>query len=222
MNNVLLITLLAVTLPVLADANADFYEALGAIGNAPKRAFEIGNSLDQQGDCRGNYILAQLYQSGDLLKGNPVKEDIGKARELFLKSAAAGCGNSAALVARFYGSAGGGIGLPRDLNKAIYWHSKAFEANNKIHCESAAIVAEIYNQSQNYVEAYKWYLKAVNSDAVFCGDKERLMKLKELEAKQKNQVEAMREDPPVAGVKLSLSGESKSLIKPKKKSKKKN
>lgn len=201
-----------------ADAEADFSEATSAINDNPKRAFDIGKSLDQQGDCRGNYILAVLYQYGEFAKGNPLKEDLGKTRELLIKSATSGCGISADLLARFYGSAGGGIGLPRDLNKAIYWHGKAFESNNKTYCESAAIIAEIYDGAQNITEAYSWYSKAKNSGSVYCGPKERLAKLKQLEDKQQKQAEVMREDPPVKGITLSLGGETK----PKKKSKKKS
>lgn len=203
-----------------ADANADFREGFNAMLDAPQKAFEIGNSLDQQGDCRGNYILANLYLSGVSIKGNPVKSDTKKAQELLLKSASAGCGHSADLIATFY--AGGMLGLPRDLNKAVYWYSKAFESDNKMHCESSARVAEIYNQEQNYTEAYNWYLKAKNSGSDNCGPKARLVKLQELEVKQQKQAEVMREDPPVAGIRLSLGGESKPSVKPKKKSKKKN
>ena len=115
--------------------------------------------------------------------------------------------------------------MPRDLNKAVYWHSKAFESNNKSYCELAVSLAEIYNQAQNYAEAYNWYLKAKNSGSVYCVDNLRLVKLQELEEKQKNQAEAMREDPPVAGIKLSLARGSENSELPnksKKKAKKKS
>lgn len=205
-----------------ADADADFSEATTAVNVDPKRAFDIGKSLDQRGDCRGNFILAMLYQYGEFAKGNPLKEDLSKTRELLIKSATAGCGISADLIARFYASAGGGIGFPRDLNKAIYWHGKAFESNNKTYCESAAIISEIYNDAQNYTEAYNWYSKAKNSGSAYCGPKERFAKLQELEVKQQKQAEVMREDPPVAGIRLSLSSVNDSPAKPKKKSKKKS
>ena len=96
MKKTILIGFLMVTSSIArADANADFGEALHSITSAPKRAFEIGKSLDQLGDCRGNYILAQLYQYGEYAKGNPLKEDLAKTRELYIKSATAGCGISA-------------------------------------------------------------------------------------------------------------------------------
>ena len=63
-----------------------------------------------------------------------------------------------------------------------------------------------------------------NSGTRKCANDEALARIKEQVSAQKNYAEIMQEDPPVAGIKLSLAGGSENselLNKPKKKFKKK-
>lgn len=206
-----------------ADADAEFKEALSAFTTSKssiddyKKSFEIGERLNQQGDCRGGYILGSIYANGF-----GVNKDSNKAKELLFQSANAGCAESASDIGYRYAGDLQGLGLPKDMNNAINWLSKSYEAdinhNKKSRaCYAAKRVAEIYYDLSKYSDSLNWYQKVQSGDP-YCADDKTLAKIPELKALLSQQSESMREDPPVAGIRLSLGGEGK----PTKKSKKKN
>ncbi|PPD50884.1 MAG: hypothetical protein CTY12_09125 [Methylotenera sp.] len=193
-----------------STVNDDVKEAYGDLGGLRenlKRDYEIALKLDQEGNCHGANILAILYDLGLV-----VKEDKQKSRELKMRSANGGCGNAASSVGFNYKLGFGGY--PRDLNKAIYWHSKAFDLDNNLYCNDAKAVATIYDENGNYLEALNWYKKANQKS---CANQEINARIQALEVTQQKQAEAMREDPPVAGITLSLSDDAKPAKKSKKK-----
>ena len=218
---ILVIFLMFISYASYADADADFKEAMGYIVSRSststdyKKAFEIGERLIQKGDCRGEYIHASLYSSGF-----DVKKDIYYAESLYIKSANSGCAMSMSHIANMYF-------YDRDYIKAIQWFSKTYETDVKNNdkkkphaCYAANKIAELYYNEKKYSDSLHWYqnakiLKDCINNVVFA-------RIQELESAEKNQAVLMREDPPVAGIRLSLGGESKSSVKPKKKSKKKN
>ena len=212
MKNILFILLMLLCAYAEADStvNDDVKEAYGDLGGLKenlKRDYEIAVKLDKDGNCHGANILAIFYDLGFV-----VKKDEQKSRELKMRSANGGCGNAASSIGFNYKLGFGGY--PRDINKAIYWHSKAFDLDNNLNCNDAKAVANIYDENSNYLEALNWYKKANQKS---CANKEIKSRIQALEAIQLKQVEEMRDDPLVAGTTLTLIGDAK----PSKKSKKK-
>ena len=212
-----------------ADANSDFKEAMDYI-HSPlstdydyKKIFEIAERLNQQGDCRGEELKGYSYLRGLNVYLN---KDINRARDIYFKSAEAGCAETMAFVGLDYKERSS-LGLPVDYNKAIYWLSKSYQLfvnNNKLWraCLAAQSIADIYYIQKKTSDSLSWYQKMQNSGTRKCANDEALAKIKSLEVTQQKQAEIMREDPPVAGIKLSLSGVKKSPAKLNKKSKKIN
>lgn len=197
-----------------AETEAELKEARSDMTSNPQRAYELAVKLDQKGNCHGTGILASLYGKGEV-----VKKDKQKMIELHTKSANGGCALSAGLIGTFYRTGYPPI-LPVDLNKAAYWHGKAFEFDNSL-CNNAKWAATIYDENGNQVDALNWYKKAHSQNSCK-SDQDIVSRIKALEVTQQKQVEDMREDPPVAGIKLSIGGSGDSPSKPKKKPKKKN
>lgn len=206
-----------------ADADAEFQQAIDILtvyknsNQEYKKAFEIGESLDQQGHCGGGFILGRMY-----VEGYGVIKDANKGKDLLFKSANSGCETSMSYIGFDYVQLHT-LGLPTDFIKAETWINKSYEINinkNKkvIACFQARRFAEIYNDNQMYPQTLEWYQKVKNSGISSCADDKTLRKISELEKSVQKQTEAMREDPPVAGITLSLGGDD---AKPAKKSKKK-
>ena len=147
----LIIFLLIISSVANADADADFKEAIDYI-HSPlstdydyKKIFEIAERLNQQGDCRGEELKGYSYLRGLNVYLN---KDINRARDIYFKSAEAGCSETMAFVGLDY-KEHSMLGLPADDIKAIYWLSKSYELfvnSNKLWrtCLAAQSIADIY------------------------------------------------------------------------------
>lgn len=101
-----------------APAWADFESGLYAysMGNYDDAAREFA-TLAKQGDARGEYYLALLYE-----EGQGVERDFQQALHWYTKAAGVGDVDAAFALGRMHAQ---GTGVPRDLVAAYVWYSRA-------------------------------------------------------------------------------------------------
>jgi TPR repeat protein len=112
----------------------------------------------REGSFFGTHSLARLYLLGDHLDQDPTR-----AEQLLLEAGNNGHLDSQRLLAREYIS---GKVLQRNANSALYWLKKAeenIESQKRICQYELGYFYEFENDdSPNYAEAMKWYLKAAD------------------------------------------------------------
>lgn len=101
-----------------APARADFESGLYAysMGNYDDAARDFA-VLANQGDARGEYYLALLYE-----EGQGVERDFQQALRWYSKAAGVGDVDAAFALGRMHAQ---GMGVPRDLVAAYVWYTRA-------------------------------------------------------------------------------------------------
>ncbi|MGB4101457.1 MAG: tetratricopeptide repeat protein [Alphaproteobacteria bacterium] len=126
--------------------------------------YEREIELDKKsGAFSGTSSLATLYLSGDHLD-----QDLGRAERMLLEAANAGNLDSQRLLAREYTS---GKRLRKDAAAALHWLKMAYENRDSSKRLSQYDLGYFYehnnDDSPNYAEAVKWYLKAADQGCYF-------------------------------------------------------
>ncbi len=112
----------------------------------------------EQGDVKGQYILALIYYSG-----HGVAEDHKKALYWYTKAAEQGYTEAQLIVAVMYRH---GQGTPKDNKLAVYWYTKAAELGQ---AEAQSLLGFMYYHGEgvpkDIIKAHMWFnISASNGD----------------------------------------------------------
>ena len=106
-----------------------------------------------QNDLKSIRAIAYNYE-----KGMCIKKDETEAFKWYMKTAELDDSRGMYDVGRCYYD---GIGVEQDKDKAYYWYLKSAQ---KGYDEAQNALGDIYDEKQNYKEAFKWYQKAAGQN----------------------------------------------------------